>query len=68
MNQQKECRYNIFLPTIGICCKAYYVSKRADGKGWMHFPLCTEENCPLVHSELLEGAILESEDNNETLD
>lgn len=59
----KKCKYNMFIPFEGICCKAYYESIRPDGKGWMHFPLCDEPNCPLDHPELLEGAKLESEDN-----
>lgn len=58
----KDCKYNILIPNAGICCQAYYKSIRPDGKGWMHFPACDEQNCPLMHPELLEGAILESED------
>ena len=58
-----NCKYNITIPTIGICCGAYVESKRKDGKIWGHFPVCKEENCPLIHSELLEGAILENEVN-----
>lgn len=57
-----NCKYNITLPTIGVCCEAYAKSVRADGKVWAHFPICTEANCPLIHSDLLEGATLESED------
>lgn len=56
-----NCEYNISLPTIGMCCKAYYESIRKDGKKWTHFPICTETNCPLIHSELLENAMLRSE-------
>lgn len=56
-----DCKYHIEIPTVGLCCEAYYKSKRNDGKEWMHFPFCTEENCPLKHSELLEGATLERE-------
>ena len=62
MNEQKHCKYNLFIPTIGTCCGAYAESFREDGKFWAHFPMCAESNCPLIHPELLEGAILESED------
>ena len=58
-----DCKYNIILPNIGVCCKAYYESIRADGKEWLHFPICTEANCPLIHPEVLDDAILESEVN-----
>lgn len=57
-----NCEYNISIPDIGVCCNAYSKSVRADGKVWAHYPTCTEGNCPLVHKELLEGAILESEE------
>lgn len=57
-----NCKYNILLPSIGACCTAYYKSRREDGKEWLHFPVCTEVNCPLNYSELLEGAMLESEE------
>ena len=53
-----NCKYNINIHFMGVCCKAYYESKRKDGKPWLHFPLCSEENCPLIYSELLEGATL----------
>lgn len=66
--EKMKCKYEMFVPDVGICCNAYFKSVREDGKGWTHFPICTEKNCPLIHSELLEGAILESEDDNETLD
>ena len=57
----KHCdkKYKIFLPRIGICCRAYSASKRPDGLHCAHYPDCKEENCPLVHPELLKGAILE---------
>jgi hypothetical protein len=58
----KGCRYSLEIPTVGLCCEAYYLSKRKDGKEWMHFPFCSEENCPLKHPELLEGATLEDEE------
>ena len=57
-----DCKHNITIPTIGVCCGAYYKSKRKDKKEWLHFPICKDENCPLAHPELLEGATLESED------
>lgn len=63
-----NCKYNISIPNVGICCKAYYESVRKDGLGWMHFPVCDEANCPLIHSELLEGAILKSEGKNDNID
>lgn len=57
-----ECLYELDIPEVGICCKAYYNSKRVDGKLWCHFPKCTGINCPLLHTELLEGAKLEVKD------
>ena len=56
----KGCLYSLEIPKIGLCCEAYYKSKRNDGKEWMHFPYCKKENCPLEYPELLEGATLES--------
>ena len=64
-----ECKHQIDLLSAGICCKAYFKSIRPDGRGWMHFPNCSESNCPLIHPELFEGAILIEEDSeDETLD
>ena len=57
-----DCKYQMTIPAIGIHCKAYYESIRPDGRGWMHFPACNETNCPLIHPELLEGAILVEEE------
>lgn len=57
-----ESKYKLRIPGVGVCCEAYYKSKRNDGLEWMHFPFCSEENCPLKHPELLEGAILETEE------
>lgn len=54
-----EGKYTNIVPGIGICCAAYYQSKRKDGLTWMHFPKCKEENCPLRHPELLGNATLE---------
>ena len=53
-----DCKYQIELPTAGICCRAYFESVREDKRAWMHFPACHEQNCPLVNPELLEGAKL----------
>ena len=55
------CEYHLEIPTVGLCCDAYYNSKRKDGRTWMHFPFCSEESCPLKHPELLKGATLKSE-------
>lgn len=56
-----DCKYNMLIPPVGICCEAYSKSTRADGKWWAHFPICSEDSCPLLHSKLLEDAVLESE-------
>ena len=56
------CKYELYIPDVGICCAAYSRSKRKDGLEWMHFPKCMDEKCPLKHPELLEGAILEDND------
>ena len=57
--EAEECKYNIVIPQIGVCCRAYYESESKDGRKWMHFPLCNEETCPLKHPELLGGAKLD---------
>ncbi|MBO5711409.1 MAG: hypothetical protein J6R47_01090 [Acholeplasmatales bacterium] len=54
-----NCPFELYIPDVGICCKAYYESKRSDGKEWCHFPRCYDDKCPLKHPELLEGAKLE---------
>lgn len=59
---REPCKYHLTIPTVGLCCEAYYKSKRNDGKEWMHFPFCAEENCPLKHPELLMGATLEEKE------
>ena len=55
-----ECKYmnKNFRTNLPPSCAAYYESRRPDGKTWMHFPECKEENCPIEHPELLENAIL----------
>lgn len=58
----EDCQYQLVYSVCGhgpkTICSAYSWSKRADGKDWAHFPACLPENCPLVNSDLLEGAIL----------
>ena len=58
----KLCKYHLNIPKVGLCCEAYYKAKRNDGREWMHFPLCSEANCPLEHPELIEGAILKTKE------
>lgn len=58
----ETCQYNTEIPDVGLCCGAYHKAKRNDGKHWMHFPFCSEDDCPLKHPELLKGAKLESEE------
>ena len=53
-----NCKYTIDIPSGGVGRKAYYESERKDGLFWVHFPFCSEENCPLIHPELLEDATL----------
>lgn len=57
-----KCKYVVEVPVkpsatctkiIEICCDAYHQSIREDGKVWLHFPVCTDRNCPLRHPELL---------------
>lgn len=62
-----DCKYNITLPNIGVCCGAYCKSIRVDAKDWLHFPICTKVNCPLIYPELLEGAILLEIKNEEVV-
>jgi hypothetical protein len=63
----KKCPYSIMLPVAGNCCNVYSNSKRPDGKWWCHWPKCSNENCPLEHPELLEGAIFDKEEFDKTL-
>jgi hypothetical protein len=62
---RENCRYCMEIPMLKhpmhmvIHCGAYSVSKRKDGLHWGHYPACKPENCPVIHPELLEGAILE---------
>ena len=63
----KQCKYAIEFPGMGLHCMVYSFSKRSDNKWWAHFPECSEEKCPLKHPELLEGAIFDKEEFNETL-
>ena len=59
----KKCIYKHELPVSGDWCWAYWSSDRPDGRLWCHWPICSKENCPIKHPELLEGAKLsESED------
>ena len=58
------CEYFFPIPNVGVCCKAYSESKPSSTnkwRHWAHYPSCTEENCPLKRTELLEGRILETE-------
>lgn len=63
-----KCIYSINLPTAGPCCNVYSYSKRPDNKWWAHWPKCSNENCPLEHPELLEGAVFDEEEFNKTLE
>jgi len=56
------CKYKMSHPEGKILCEAYHKSERSDGLNWCHFPICSDENCPLKHPELLEGAILKKEE------
>ncbi len=61
----KNCEYKMDLrickrSTPHILCGAYAESKRPDGLFWAHYPECNNKNCPLKHKELLEGAVLET--------
>lgn len=60
----ETCKYHIEIPNVGLCCEAYYKSKNAKGKqfAWFHFPFCSDDDCPLKHPELLNGATLEMEE------
>jgi hypothetical protein len=57
-----NCKYILNIPNIGTCCVAYSKSKRKDGFHWAHYPNCKLENCPLLHPELLDDAVLETEE------
>ena len=56
------CKYEFqFQFEDGVCCGAYSQAKRKDSLAWAHYPECKPENCPLIHSELLDGATLKEE-------
>jgi len=61
-----NCKYEMLFPKPPldgkIHCDAYSQSKRKDGRHWGHYPECKEENCPLIHPELLGDAVLETEE------
>ena len=60
---RENCKFCMEIPVhpmhLAIHCGAYSASKRKDGLHWAHYPKCKIENCPVVHPELLDGAILE---------
>lgn len=51
----EHCEQSIPLPNGTIINMCMYYSKviRTDHKHWAHYPECTNENCPLVHPDLL---------------
>jgi hypothetical protein len=66
----KKCVYSVVLHPGNLPesrCNVYSNSKRPDGKWWAHWPKCSSENCPFEHPELLEGAIFDKEEFNNTL-
>ena len=54
--KMNNCNYKYNLPSVGKCFHKYYETEREDGKIWTHFPLCEDENCPVVHPKLLSAA------------
>lgn len=48
----RECMYAFDIPHVGRCCHL------PNGIYWGNYPLCKEENCPLIHPELLENSII----------
>lgn len=46
------CEHIFEIPNVGICCNAYSKTK-CKGKINAHYPLCSDENCPLKRPELL---------------
>jgi hypothetical protein len=62
----KQCKYAIEFPEMGLHCMVYSYSKTPDNKWWAHFPQYSKEKCPLEHPELLEGAIFDEKEFNET--
>lgn len=57
------CQSHFEIPRIGQCCEYYVKTLDSYGMRWHHYPECCEENCPIMHPELLEGRKLESEIN-----
>lgn len=52
-----NCKYKMIFPSVGECCGRYRDTERADGKVWEYYPSCKEENCPIMHPELLAPAM-----------
>ena len=62
----ESCKYQMFFssnlsPNDKILCGAYSKTRLSNGKIWAHYPVCENKNCPLLHPELLEDAILDNE-------
>ena len=51
-----NCSYCLILPDDSdVYCNYYSYVNRKDMKLWAHFPRCLDKNCPIKHSELLNG-------------
>lgn len=62
----ESCKYQIFFPSNlssndEILCGAYSKARLPNDKIWLHYPMCEDRSCPLLHSELLGDAILDNE-------
>lgn len=62
-NKVDTCEYLIECPSTmnnPALCTAYTKAKLPDGRIWAHYPVCSDNNCPLKHPELLKGGVLHS--------
>lgn len=54
-----ECPHCVIHPDDSdALCFYYSRANRKDNLAWAHFPRCIDKNCPIKHSELLNGEII----------
>lgn len=56
MEKEKSCKYiGVLAGSPVALCMAYAQGKQADGRIWAHYPICSDENCPIIHPVLREN-------------
>ena len=65
ISEMENCKYKMLFPSDNCNhCMAYSESTpppTARYRHWAHYPVCANENCPLIHPELFEGHTLKGE-------